>query len=239
MRAIPRSRDAAAAAAAAREALQIYVRVGATRESIGCLNAIGAAAVYRGDLAEARSAFERAAELARTLDDPHYLGAAVGNFGNVAMYERDFAAAQPFLEEAVEITRRLGANEMLAGALVNAAVSASQLGAIDRAAAFLREGLDLQSLVHDVGGTVAALVATEQILLARQEWQSSVLAGAGASALARSTGFELEPLEHELHTGAVEVAESKLGRAELEAAAAAGRELGREELIRFALEALA
>jgi predicted ATPase len=230
--------DAETAVAAATEALPIYEANGATKESIGCLNAIGAARIYRGNLADARSAFERAAKLARTLDDPHYLGAAVGNFGNVAMYEHDFAAAQPLLEEAVEITRRLGANEMVAASLVNAAISASQLGVLDRAVEFLREGLELQAIVRDVGATIAALIASEQILLAREKWDSSALLASGATAFAESIGAQLEPLEHELHSRSLEVLESKLSREAFEAATAAGAALDRDGLIRFALEAL-
>jgi predicted ATPase len=230
--------DAETAGAAAAEALPVYEASGAIKESIGCLNAIAGAKLFRGDIAGARTSFEQAAALARRLDEPHWLGAAVGNLGNLALYEHDFATAQPLFEEAVEITRALGTNEMLAVSLVNAALSATELGALDRAERFLREALEMLPQLHDAAGTVAALIVSELLLLAREECESSALVGAGGAALAEAIGLELDPFERELHARAIEVLESAIGGARLEAAAAAGAELDADGLIGFALDAL-
>jgi hypothetical protein len=89
-----------------------------------------------------------------------------------------------------------------------------------------------------LGPTIAALIASEQILLAREKWDSSALLASGATAFAESIGAQLEPLEHELHSRSLEVLESKLSREAFEAATAAGAALDRDGLIRFALEAL-
>ena len=230
--------DGEAARAAAEEALAIFAAEGDTAGSIDCLNALAGAMVRRDDLPAARACLEEGARLARTLDDPFRLSAAVGNLGGIAMYERDFGDAQRFFEEAVEIARALGKHEMVANLLSNAAICASKVGDQERAAGFARESLDLHAQIRDAPGTVCALIAVEAILLARQEWESLAVVSAGITTLADAMELDLEPLEAELHERAVKLASASLSLGAYTAATARGRELGHDELLAAAARAL-
>ena len=230
--------DAEASGAAAAEALVLFEAEGETAACVDCLNALATSAIHRDEIASARAHLERSAGLARTLDDPFRVGAAVGNLGAIAMYERDFGGAQRSFEEAVEISRALGKHEALASSLTNVALCASQIDDFEKAAAFARESLHLHAQLEDAPGLIYALIAAETILVQRQEWALVATVAAATTALADAVGLEIEPFERDLHDRAAQLAACNLSSEAHDAAAEEGLELGRAELMSVALNAL-
>ena len=69
------------------------------------LGALGEAAEARGDLAEARRAFEQALALCRELDEPRWMAAYLAELADVALGEGDSESARHLAEESAAIRR--------------------------------------------------------------------------------------------------------------------------------------
>lgn len=132
------------------------------------LNSLGVLALHRGNLAEAdadaaraqfalaRTRYEEALGLARTVDDRHLEALALGNVGTAAGSLGDFALALELFHRQLDALREIGDAQNEALALTNIGEAERRLGAHDRAIAALNEALKVAGRCGSLPRALAA-----------------------------------------------------------------------------------
>ena len=114
-----------------------------------CQNGLGIMLAELGEFAAAEDAFTRALELARELDDPVRVGAALSNLGNLAQFRGDIAEARRLITAAIDSYAGTGQER-------NRAITTSNLGIVEfrdgdlvEADRVLRVALALAREIHE------------------------------------------------------------------------------------------
>jgi tetratricopeptide (TPR) repeat protein len=102
----------------------------------------GLVAFETGDRSRATAYYERALDLARTVDDRRLVEAALNNLGVIAMVEGDFARAYELYADALARAREIGSEDEVI-LLLNLADASQELRRLDDAVRATREGVAL------------------------------------------------------------------------------------------------
>jgi tetratricopeptide (TPR) repeat protein len=190
---------------------------------------------FAGDLAGARTYYERSLELDRKARDEFGALAIIGNLANVIWALGDLDAAETSTREQVALLRNspVSTRRLLGYALSNLAGVLAERGELDQALVAAREGLPL---VKEDG---SAWIFTDHVAL------RAALAGKLANA-ARLAGYSRytwsaneatrQPIEARAHDRLCALLRDKLDPGELERLLAEGAKLSEDEACRLALE---
>ena len=190
---------------------------------------------FAGDLAGARTHYERALELDRKAGDEFGALAIIGNLANIIWALGDLDAAEDSTREQVALLRNspVSTRRLLGYALSNLAGVLAERGKLDQALVAAREGLPL---VKEDG---SAWIFADHVAL------RAALAGKISSA-ARLAGYSQhtwtaneatrQPIEARAHERLCAILREKLDPGELERLLAEGAKLGEDEACRLALE---
>ena len=190
---------------------------------------------FAGDLAGARTYYERSLELDRKAGDEFGALAIIGNLANVIWALGDLDAAETSTREQVALLRNspVSTRRLLGYALSNLAGVLAERGELDQALVAAREGLPL---VKEDG---SAWIFTDHVAL------RAALAGKLANA-ARLAGYSRytwsaneatrQPIEARAHDRLCALLRDKLDPGELERLLAEGAKLSEDEACRLALE---
>jgi len=230
-----RQLDLAAARRLWEESLTLYEALG-DRTGLGrSLGELGLLAIEEGDDESAAALYERAAAIFRDDGDDRRLAVVVTNLGGLALTRGDYGEAERQLEASLELVRKVGDDEGMAESLRMLGSVAIGKGAYARARDLFTQSLGLsaeigfpESVAYCLSGL--GLVAVSDGDSAR----AATLLGA-AEAILEEIGARMLAVEHGMHEAAVEAARRDLGEHTLAAARTAGRALGLEQAVAYAL----
>jgi len=198
------------------------------------LNVVGGAAIELGDLERARATFEETVGIARGNGDLVNVGVLLSNVAEVAVHQGDYDAASPLFEESLAIARRLGDPQGEAAAVLGLGSVANHRGRHDEAIALLTDSL---LLLRNEGEAHRVLETFCQLAVAaagRGDLErAATLLGAGTAGY-EQLGAAPGVADRARFEAVLEQVRAELGDA-AEAAYAAGRALGRDEAIAYAL----
>lgn len=178
-----------------------------------------------GQLVQARQHYEQACDLARTLDTPFWLGAALNNLAELHRSEGRSGAAEACYEEAIAISRALQSPEGTFVPLCNLARLSVASGQHDRACGLLREalalaaGAALDGMGEDLLEVAAALAAVR-----RAPAVAARFCGAAAARM-QAGGSQREPVDEAFIAPLMAMAAAAIGPAAFVQAEAAGAAL--------------
>ncbi|MHB8657453.1 MAG: tetratricopeptide repeat protein [Solirubrobacteraceae bacterium] len=131
---VAQSGDPLAARAAYSEAIDLFTRLGDTRNAGVARGNLGYAELQQGNAAAARGHCEASLEIARKLHDTHNIVATLQNLGAIALLERDLEQALTNYLAALKLARRADYKNHVAHLTLILAVCSSAHGDHARAA---------------------------------------------------------------------------------------------------------
>jgi putative nucleotidyltransferase with HDIG domain len=138
--------DRARARALCQRSFDVACEIGNTRLAAEALNVLGTVELHSGRMPEARATFERALELGPPEGD---IQARVeGNLGIIANIEGDVGSALAHYHRSLEASREAGDRGKCAIAYVNLGITSTQLGRLEEAATYFRQG---RAIADDLG----------------------------------------------------------------------------------------
>jgi predicted ATPase/DNA-binding XRE family transcriptional regulator len=218
------------------ESLAIERELHSNRGIATALNNMGWVARLRGDNSAARSLLGECLALYRELGDRSGIAVTLGNLGNIARNQGDYASARSLFEESLAIERELDNRESIASELGSLAYLAQAQGDYEAATSLGKESL---TLLWELGGK--DLISYLLILLAsvagsEGRGQRAACLWGAAEALRESMGVPLRPADIPDYESRVGAARSQIDTPAWDSAWAAGRAMGMEQAITYALE---
>jgi non-specific serine/threonine protein kinase len=188
----------------------------------------------RGDLDGAAAACESSLALARAAGATETMALALHNLACFTRMQGDLEAASRHAAAALARARAEGWDWLVPMILVGFGYTAVELGEAGRAAALLREGLELGRARGDLVDVSTALEGLARVAAAGQAAPAARLFGA-AAALRDDIGMPQSPTERSYFAPILAALRDDLGVESFAAAWAAGQSLPREEAIAEAL----
>jgi DNA-binding CsgD family transcriptional regulator len=223
--------DDARATPLAEEALAHYRALGDTRGIAATLNLLGALARGQKDFAAARVFCEEALALWRELGEPGWTALALDNLALVAHWQGQDERTEALLTEALSLYQALHDTRGIASVLNNRAMVATGNDRFEQAARYQRESLDAciaarvkESLVDVIAGIGVTAIGAGLTA-------AGVRLYAATTALAALINYRIETPERERYEQAIMTSRYTLSAEAFEAAMAAGRGLGVEEMV--------
>ena len=201
------------------------------------LHIAGLVEMAAGNPVAAEACFEEGLGVWQELHDPSNEAEMLYNLGLLAASRGDVAGAQDQLARSIEIRRRAGREDETHIALTftaAVAIMASELGAARTA---MRESLQIGRRLGDRRLAWSLDVCACLAIASSEAEQGLRLAGA-AQAMHESSGVSPSEVWRSVVEAYLAPAREQVGNVAAEAAAAAGRKLGYEEAIDFALASL-
>jgi predicted ATPase/RsiW-degrading membrane proteinase PrsW (M82 family) len=211
-------------------------RQGDKRLLASLLNSLGRTLVERGELPDAGDVLREGLAIRETLRDKRDLAASFSCLGRLELVAGRPEDAVATLDRALSLSRDVGATLQLSDALYQRSAVADALDDPARSAALLQERLLICRELGDRLGLAETLDAVPHLGDDLTETARAVRLVAAAEALRASLGAERWPFEQSRAERLVAAARSRLGKAEFDAAWAAGALLSAEEAFREASE---
>lgn len=199
------------------------------------LNNLAIVAQEQSDYPAARSLLEESLALAREVGDRQGIATALINLGVVAKEQQDYTGARSLFEESLALERELANRWGIALVLGNLADIERDQGDQVKANTLYRESLALERELRDMRGIARTLegMAAVDALQSREE-RAARLWGA-AEALREAIGAPLPQSERSQYEQALSKVRLLLGEQSLEKSWQAGRAMGTEQAIDYAL----
>ena len=207
-----------------------------TTKTTKALVAIGSAAWYQGDFAQAEEFFAKAVTLSREQDNQFVLAASLNGLGLVAHYRGEYSRAETLYEECLSIARRIGAQQHIANTNINLAHMALSQGNLSRAPAGLAEGLRLFREMNDKEGISEGLEGMARLASMNEQLVRAVRLFAAASALRERYDLPLPNFVHTLYEHTLESLRCRITKEDFTEAWQAGRIMSIERAVDYALE---
>jgi len=137
------------------------------------LNYAGNLAYAQGDTSRARTLYEEALALRRSVGDREQVAATVGNLGNVAFEQGEYASARILYEESLAIHRELANTRGCARMLNNLGVLARAQGDHVRAQALYEECCQLHRAIGDPWSTAVSLTNLGNVASANSDFEQA------------------------------------------------------------------
>lgn len=200
-----------------------------------CHNNLGLIAERQGDYVAARDRFEQALGIARGLGHAWGIATTLNNLGAALKKTGDLQSAQERYEESLGIFRRLGEPWGTAMSLCDLGRLALERGEHARAGSLLRESLRLRRKLKDPEGAAEGLERLAALAAAGGDGGRAARLFGAAEALREAIGVPVPPDEAAEQRVIVAVVERRAGSATFVAAWTAGRELGFDQAVAYAL----
>ena len=215
----------------AEQASILYRELGDRRGTALALRDIGAAMTHKGDHADARRCYEESAEVFREIGDRALLATAIANIGEIAAREGDLEEATARTREALEIQRELENSFGTMISLSNLGFVSISAGRDEDARAALIECMGIARALGSMDNLNYAFEGLAAVAVARSDWESAGRLLGRAEAIRHATATILETSEQAVHERTRAALEAALGGEEAQAALAAGRAMGNEEVV--------
>ncbi|MFN8677612.1 MAG: LuxR C-terminal-related transcriptional regulator [Thermomicrobiales bacterium] len=200
------------------------------------------AQINLGSLASELAYHDRAAThlaaglaLARAASLPAPTVLALHNLGNQAWLDGNAAESLRCLEEALILARAHEITWLVPNILLGLGFATTDLGDHARAAAYLREGLELGHSRGNPGDVIEALEGLARLCAATGQLAQAVRLFGGAATLREEIATPYVPSEHDWIDPTLETLRARLGADRFAAAWAQGAELSREDAVAAAL----
>jgi predicted ATPase/DNA-binding SARP family transcriptional activator len=220
---------------AAAESLELLRSLGDERGVARALGRLATAVSNEGDYDRGAALYEESAAIYRALDDDIGLGATLNDLGCLALMQGDPDRAAELSEAGLAHYAKAGERYAQFYPLFNLALARLWQGRRDEARERFVGGLELardlrydEQVVYFLEGLAAAHAADGE------HERAATLLGATDVAAAQ-LGVLLEPLERAMRDQAVAAATAALGEGRFAAAEAAGRALGQDAAVAYAL----
>jgi predicted ATPase/Tfp pilus assembly protein PilF len=241
------------------ESLALRREIGDKQGIAFALSNLGNAFQSEADLPRARSLLEESLALRREIGDKRGIAISLNNLGTVAQLQGNYAEAHTLLEEGLALVRELGDKQGIAYLLSTMANLSRWEGDYASARSLLKESLVLRREIGDKRGVAISLLglggveaqsASSKVRnptiqgpspdLAAGRWQGVAergvrLMGAGGL-LIGAMGDVLDLGDRLPYEQSIASARAILSDEEFERANAAGRSMGMEQAIEYALE---
>jgi predicted ATPase/class 3 adenylate cyclase/Tfp pilus assembly protein PilF len=230
-----RQNDYVAARKLLEESVQISRGLNDAAALGGSLRGLGVVVADLHDFGLSRELLEEAVRLCRELGDRRGEAMSLNNLGAVIEIQGDHEAARSYYERARGLIAAVDDRTGLAITLGNLGRIACRQGDLPQARAFLTEALVLDRALRDrrlVASDLQALAGVE--VAEAQHERAAWLLGAGA-ALCEQIGAPPHPLEQESINGYLAILGEALPDEDLATALAAGRAMGWEQAVAYAL----
>ena len=218
----------------AAECLALHLQLGDERDVAESLLLVGMIAGARGELEQARTAFENAVEFARDADDRALLAGGLVNLGYQALQERAFEEAATHSLEAASLWRELHRHDQVVVSELNRASARLEQGETREARSALRSALDLAAELGDKDHIAYCLDGLAAVEAARGDARRGAVFVGAAEAIRETTGTIREPYERHVGVRTEAALRSELG-GEYDALVAEGRAAGTEHVVAIAL----
>ena len=198
------------------QALEVLGGASETPRTAMSLVRLAQASLLRGDCETAR---ERAGQAAAAATNARYRrGETIARslLGDVALREGAYGRARELFAEAAERFRKQGDDSSLALVLNGLAYAELRESADDRAAVSAREMLSIQQRIGDTFPLVHAVELLAALLARQDKADTAAIVLASAAAIREQHGWDLQPLEQELHDETLAAIERLGSRAEFE-----------------------
>ncbi len=113
---------------------------------------------------EAIPHFNKAEELAKTVDDPTLNTMCFGNLGNLAYVQNDFVKAGKYWQQALEFAKQGNISRSISALFCNLALIQQKNGNIKKAHGFLKEAQQIYADVNDVQHTASVISSIAKLL---------------------------------------------------------------------------
>jgi predicted ATPase/DNA-binding SARP family transcriptional activator len=201
------------------------------RAGVALANALASA----GDVDRPGPLYEAAAATFREAGMTWRLANALLNAADFAFMQGDLDLVERAASESLEMTRQLGDDAGIAVNLGNLAFADLARGRTDGAEARLIEALERSRGLGFAEWEAIMLDGLGAVAAARNENERAARLIGAASRIREEIGASLDSIERNVRARVVAALEERLGVDGLEAASAAGRAMGREDAIAFAL----
>ncbi len=225
------------------EAIETATEIGDDRNLAGSLNALAIVDHDKGDLDAADEKYSRSLEIYRRIGDDTGQALALGNLGELRLNQNKPEEARQMLEESVDIGRR--SQTLTATALPDqlriVALLCIEVGEIRAAAGHLKECVGFVKEFSARFYSITAIEACARLgLVVSGEIPDSVRFSAkllGSAEGARTLmGFPVPPSEIEERDALFSDVESKLGKAEFDAAITEGKRTATDSVLTETIE---
>jgi predicted ATPase/class 3 adenylate cyclase len=220
--------DYAATRRHAEECLAIARALSLDDRAAATLLLLGYAGDALGDRELARSSFEASADLARTLHDDERLSFALNALAGHHAETGDLARAEALFEESVALSRVLGDQDSLGIVLPNLARLVVERGNAPRAAALLRESVTIAGAIGSTRSGQNSIEVAAGLAVLTGEWRQAARFYGAVEAYMTQMAMRRTPADDAFLAAQIATARTALGRADFEAAEAAGRTLSYE-----------
>jgi len=219
-------------------ATTLYERAGELGAPTGAALALSGRAriaLRDGDLEEARRLALEALARSDSPPDPVGRGSAAHVLGVTAQMQGELEEARRWMTERIALAREDGNYAGLGLEASNLAMVERQLGNLDRAEQLLREALEIFRSRRDEWAIPFGLNGLAAVAVERKEPTRAATLAAAANAIVQAQGAAWPPDELEHYERTVAAVEAALDSSELERARAAGRGLGADDAVAYAL----
>ncbi|ACZ43741.1 transcriptional activator domain protein [Thermobaculum terrenum ATCC BAA-798] len=224
------------ARAALLEGLAGWRMVGDPRGSSISLNRLGLVALYQEEYQQAEICLTECLRLRRAHGSVEGMAVTMNNLGLVALHAGAHERAAQLLGQALTLYQQLGNSSGIAVVLNNLGRLAVTKNASDRAVQLCRDSLRLlQEMgdLHDIAECLEVMAAAEA---RRQEITRAARLLGAASALRKSIGAPLPPVEHPMHDSTLLEVSNALGETRTLLECTIGQEMTLGEVLAYALE---
>jgi tetratricopeptide (TPR) repeat protein len=159
----------------------------------------------------------------------------LGMLGFVYLARGDYAAARDVCERALEMSRAAGDERGILVAASNLGHALARDGEIDRALELQREALLLAREFFDLQGIGEILLDVAWLAVSRSVYDTAGRLLGAIPALAESAEFALVPVEAEWYDEMFDAVRDAIGTEALDRTTAAGRRMGLDELVSYAV----
>ena len=201
------------------------------------LNGLGNLARDLGDLETAVRRHSESLDMQRELGNRHGQGVVLNNLGvNFALLGKPLEARSHY-EESLDILRQLGQQAAVAQVLNNLADVARELAEAERARELYRESLGIRHGLADRAGSANTIVGLTLLASLEEDWSRTAILLVANEAHRKESGVRLTPEDEAQLAEAESRLRSQVSGDEWDRLQAAGKELGFEQLVAYALGA--
>jgi predicted ATPase/class 3 adenylate cyclase len=197
---------------------------------------LGGVAVAEGDYERARTVYEESIAVFRDAGDLRALTVTLSNLASVANLQGEYERGSRLAQEALVLSREHGQKESISVVLHNLGRAALRQHRCDEARELLAESLETAEALGFKEIIAYCLAGFAEIAAAAERWEEAARLIGAAEVLLEQLGIPLGPEERDGYEATVALLETQLRPDELAAANAAGRALGTEQAIAYALK---
>jgi predicted ATPase/DNA-binding CsgD family transcriptional regulator len=217
------------------QALALAREVGDRKTEALSLSNLGAQAMELGDVERAHTSFEASLALARVIGEPEPMVLALHNLGHLAWSQGQGAEAAQRLEEALMLARERRVDWLVPTILVGLGFTTLDLREYQRAAAFLKESLELGRARGNASDDIDAMEGLAKLAAAIGQMARAARLFGAAEAVREEGAIHLSPSEITDLAPVLARLREALGSETFAMTWAAGRSLSQEEALEEAL----